>query len=176
MKYTALLNGDEREIEITPLDEHRFRVTVDGVTHEADVRDCEADAISLLIDNRSYDLSYSFTDDSLELNFWNQYFNMDILDERKLRMRRVKSEMLTSGPETVLSSMPGKIVRVLVSPGDEVEPGAGIIIMEAMKMENEISCKNAGIIKSVHVSAGDTVEKDVILLKIAPPESDGDTG
>jgi len=168
VKYTALLKDTEKEIEIQPIGDFQFTVTIDGESHIIDARSCEVDSISLLIDNRSYDLSYSFENDRIELNFWNQHFDVEILDERKMRMRRVRSDMDMSGPEVIASSMPGKVVKVLVKPGDQIEGGAGIIIIEAMKMENEIRCKKPGIVKSVNVAAGDTVDSNAVLVEIDP--------
>jgi biotin carboxyl carrier protein len=170
MKYTAILNGKEREIEISQIDNdrHRFRVTVDGQAHEVDARSCNRDWLSMLADNRSYDISYTFDQDSVELCFWNQYFNIEILDERKMRMRRVRTGLDHAGPEIIKTSMPGKIVKVLVEPGQKVDPGTGIIIIEAMKMENEIKCRNGGLVEAVHVEPQQTVESDAVLVKITP--------
>jgi biotin carboxyl carrier protein len=104
----------------------------------------------------------------VQLNFRNRYFNIEILDERRMRMRGVRSDLDISGPEIIKTSMPGKVVKVLVEPGQQVEPGAGIIIIEAMKMENEIQCRNTGVVKAVHVNAGQAVESDAALVEIEP--------
>lgn len=168
MKYTAILKGKEREIEISRLGETRYLVTVDGVEHQVDANNGSSDWISLLIDNRSYDVSFSQDGDQLELNFWNRWYQIEVLDERKMRMRRIQSQLDLSGPEIIRSSMPGKVVKILVKEGQQVEAGTGIIIIEAMKMENEIQCKNAGIVKSVKAQAGTAVEADVILVEIDP--------
>jgi biotin carboxyl carrier protein len=170
MKYTAILNDRERELEVTQEDLHRFRVVVDGKAHEVDARDCGQDLLSILIDNVSHDISFSIDEPSIHLNFRNRYFNIEVLDERRMRMRSVRSDLDISGPEIIKTSMPGKVVKILVEPGQEVEQGSGIIIIEAMKMENEIRCRNRGIIKSVHVEPGQTVEADVTLVEIEPPE------
>lgn len=168
MKYMAILNGKEREIEIIEQDINRFKIIVDGKSHEVDARSCGVDLISILLDNRSYDVSYSFDGDVVQLNFWNQYFNIEVLDERKLRMRGVRSSLDISGPEIIKTSMPGKVVKLLVEAGEKVEPGRGIIIIEAMKMENEIQCRNAGVVKKVNVKPGQAVESDVTLVEIDP--------
>jgi biotin carboxyl carrier protein len=170
MKYTAILNDKERELEITRLDQHKYRVIVDGEEHEVDARDCGPDLLSVLIDNVSHDISYSNDDTAFQLNFRNPYFNIEVLDERRMRMRRVRSELELSGPEVIKTSMPGKVVKILVEPGREVEPGSGVIIIEAMKMENEIRCRNGGIIKEVHVEVGQTVEGGITLIEIEPPD------
>jgi len=168
MKYTAIFNGKEREIEIIEQDINRFQITVDGKSHEVDARSCGVDLISILLDNRSYDVSYSFDGDVVHLNFWNQYFNIEVLDERKMRMRGVRSSLDLTGPEIIKTSMPGKVVKLLVEPGAKVDPGSGIIIIEAMKMENEIQCRNAGVVKKVNVKPGQAVESDIPLVEIDP--------
>jgi acetyl/propionyl-CoA carboxylase alpha subunit len=168
MKYTAIIRGEERDVQIQPLDENRFEIELDGQKRIIDARFCADDAVSLLIDNKSYDLTYSMDGDRVELNFWNQYFDIEMLDERKMRMRKVRSELEMGGPEEIKTSMPGKIVKCLVKPGDVVEPGQGIIIVEAMKMENELKCRNGGVVKVIHVSPGETVESDVVLVEIEP--------
>ncbi len=168
MKYTAILNGKEREIEITRLEETSFLIVVDGEEHHVDAHRRSSDWISLLIDNHSYDISFSTEGDNLELNFWNRYYQIEVLDERKMRMRRIQTHLDLSGPEIIKTSMPGKVVKVLVKEGQKVEAGRGIIIIEAMKMENQIQCKNGGIIKSIRVQAGTTVEADVVLVEIEP--------
>lgn len=170
MKYMALLNGKEREIDITQVDKdsQRFRVIVDGTAHEVDACPCNRDWLSLLVDNRSYDISYSLNKDNVELSFWNQYFNIEVLDERKLRMRQVRSGLDHAGPEIIKTSMPGKVVKILVSQGERVEPGTGIIIIEAMKMENEIKCRNSGVVQAINVEPHQTVESDAVLVEINP--------
>jgi len=173
MKYTAIIAGKERELEVVRRDEHRFQVFIEGESHEVDARNCSADWLSILLDHCSYDISYTLDKDTLELNFRNQYFDIEILDERKLRMRRVRSALAHSGPEIIKTSMPGKVVKLLVEPGDQVAEGEGIIIIEAMKMENEIQCRNPGIIKTVHVEAGQTVEGGIPLVEIDPLPSTG---
>jgi biotin carboxyl carrier protein len=106
----------------------------------------------------------------VQLNFRNRQFDIEVLDERRMRMRRVRSELDMSGPEIIKTSMPGKVVKVLAEQGQEVEPGSGVIIIEAMKMENEIQCRNGGIVTAIHVAAGQAVESDVVLMEIEPVE------
>jgi biotin carboxyl carrier protein len=170
MKYTAILNDIERELEITRLDSHRYRVVVDGKPHEVDARLCATDLLSVLVDNTSYDISFSYADPAVLLNFRNRHFNIEVLDERRMRMRRVQSELDITGPEIIKTSMPGKVVKVLVEEGQTVEPGAGVIIIEAMKMENELRCRNGGKVKAIHVNTGQAVEGGVVLIEIEPAQ------
>lgn len=72
-----------------------------------------------------------------------------------------------AGAGAVLAIMPGKIVRVLVEPGQQVEEGSPVCVLEAMKMENELRARQGGTVRAVHVSVGDDVEKDQVLIEIA---------
>jgi biotin carboxyl carrier protein len=168
MKYTAILNDKERELEIIRQGDHHYRVIVDGNAHEVDARHCSPDLLSVLVDNVSHDISFSFDENNVHLNFRNRHFNIEVLDERRMRMRGVRSDLDLSGPEIIKTSMPGKVVKILVEAGQEVEPGTGVIIVEAMKMENEIRCRNGGVIKNIQVEAGQTIEADVTLMEIEP--------
>jgi biotin carboxyl carrier protein len=171
MKFSAFVDGQERELDVVRVHEHGYEVTVDGANHSVDARVCARDRVSVIIDDRSYDISYSVEGETIELQFWNQHFTIEVLDERKLRMRRVRSQLDLSGPEIIKTSMPGKVVKLLVEPGLQVEAGAGVVIIEAMKMENEIQCRQGGVVKAVHVEAGQAVESDVVLIEIEPAHS-----
>jgi len=170
MKYTAILNDKEREVEITRQGPHQFQLIVDGRPHEVDARYCSSDWLSILIDNTSHDISFTLDKEDVELNFRNQNFNITVLDERKMRMRQIRSDLDISGPEIIKTSMPGKVIKVLAKEGETVTSGAGVIIIEAMKMENEIQCRNSGVVKAVHVETGQTVESDAALIEIEPEQ------
>lgn len=71
-----------------------------------------------------------------------------------------------AGIGAVLAIMPGKIIRVVVEPGQQVEEGDAVCVLEAMKMENELHARQSGTVKTVHVKPGDDVEKDQVLLEI----------
>ena len=79
----------------------------------------------------------------------------------------------TTGPVVVRAPMPGLVVRVEVADGQRVDAGAGLVVVEAMKMENELRAARAGVVQTVHVTAGQAVEKGVPLVTIASPEPSG---
>ena len=79
---------------------------------------------------------------------------------------RKETTLTTAAEGAVTAIMPGKIVRVLVEPGDEVADGAVVCVLEAMKMENELQCVKAGTVKAVHVTPGSDVEMGAILVEI----------
>jgi len=71
-----------------------------------------------------------------------------------------------AGAGAVLAIMPGKIVRVMVKPGQQVKEGDPVCVLEAMKMENELHARQSGTVRAVHVKPGDDVEKDQVLVEI----------
>lgn len=93
---------------------------------------------------------------------------LDLEDEKAALMRSLESDKATKlHSALVRSPMPGKITKVLVSEGELIEAGQGVLILEAMKMENEIKSPAAGIVKGIRVKDSDTVEKNTILIEIS---------
>ena len=94
-------------------------------------------------------------------------FDTEALDVRTRSIRDLSAASAApGGPAPVLAPMPGLIVRVTVAPGDAVEAGQGVVVMEAMKMENELRAVSAGRVKSVEVSPGAAVEKGTLLVAL----------
>lgn len=94
-------------------------------------------------------------------------FDVEALDERTSAIRELsKLSAAASGPAPLVAPMPGLIVRVNVQPGDTVGQGQGLIVMEAMKMENELRAQAAGTVKSVNVKPGTAVEKGTVLIEM----------
>jgi len=98
--------------------------------------------------------------------FGDQRVDVQALDERARAVRSLRAA--TGGPvgiEPIRAPMPGLVSRVLVSPGEEVKAGTRLIVMEAMKMENELRAKAAGRVKAVPVQPGTAVEKGTVLVE-----------
>jgi biotin carboxyl carrier protein len=94
-------------------------------------------------------------------------FETEALDERTRAIRDLSAATAAPlGPAPIKAPMPGLIVRVNVKVGDTVEAGQGVVVMEAMKMENELRATSGGIVKSVQVVAGATVEKGALLVAL----------
>jgi biotin carboxyl carrier protein len=94
-------------------------------------------------------------------------FETEALDERTRSIRDLSAAAAgPTGPAPIIAPMPGLIVRVNVSIGDWVEAGQGIVVMEAMKMENELRATAGGTVKSVPVGAGTAVEKGALLVEL----------
>ena len=93
--------------------------------------------------------------------------HVDITDPLSLKRVRSEDQMGTSG--TIKALMPGRIVRVMAHKGESVRKGTGLMVLEAMKMENEIQANTDGVVEEVLVEAGQTVEMGAELVRIAPP-------
>jgi biotin carboxyl carrier protein len=88
------------------------------------------------------------------------------MDAARRAMRAGQKKREHAGPAQIKAAMPGRVVNVLVAPGDEVREGQGVLIVEAMKMENELKSPKAGKVVEVKVAAGQTVEKGELLVVI----------
>jgi pyruvate carboxylase subunit B len=106
-----------------------------------------------------------------EYDLWIESYRFQVraLDERGRAIRQLSaSSARVAGPTHLTAPMPGLIVRVNVSDGDRVRAGQGLVVMEAMKMENELRAASAGVVKQVLVSPGSAVEKGAVLLELGP--------
>jgi biotin carboxyl carrier protein len=94
-------------------------------------------------------------------------FDVEALDERARAIRDLSAAHTASaGPAPVIAPMPGLVVRVHVAVGDHVEAGQGVVVMEAMKMENELRASAAGTVRAIHAVAGKAVEKGAVLVEL----------
>jgi pyruvate carboxylase subunit B len=94
-------------------------------------------------------------------------YDVEALDERSRAIRELSGASATpTGPAPLVAPMPGMIVRIAVQVGDSVQAGQSLIVMEAMKMENELRASTAGTVKAVLAQAGTAVEKGAVLLEL----------
>lgn len=94
-------------------------------------------------------------------------YEVESLDERTRTIREMTARSAPpAGPAPVVAPMPGLVIRVTVAAGDRVEAGQGVLMMEAMKMENELRAAAAGTVKSVKVTPGTAVEKGMVLIEL----------
>lgn len=167
MRYYATIGGETREVEIESLGGSRYRVAIDGgEAREFDAERLEPQSIHLLVEGRSYDVDLEEENEALNLLVEDELFRVEVLDERRMRLRQAKGKFAVAGPQVVVAPMPGKVVKLLVSPGDAVEEGQGVVVVEAMKMENELRSPKAGKVAEVFVSEGQTVEGRTQLVSI----------
>jgi len=164
VKLELRIDGVDRPIELLRDGPHcRFRLG-DAPERSAHVETPEPGMYSVLLDGLSYDISVEETPACLVAVVDGHRFEIEVRDPR--RWKRGGAAVGAEGLQTVLAPMPGKIVRVLIAPGDAVEAGRGLIVVEAMKMQNEMKATRAGRVLSVAVKEGATVSAGEILATI----------
>jgi len=166
-------DGETVVVGVARSEDGRVQFTVNEASFAYDVRRLPGQVVHLLTDRGgSYDavIEWSGGDDRLNgevaVGLKGQVYHFDVIDERKLRMREAVGSANEATAGNLAAAMPGKVVRILVAAGDAVEPGQGLLVLEAMKMENELSAVGAGTVKGVHVAEGDNVEKGALLIEI----------
>jgi biotin carboxyl carrier protein len=150
MKLTALIDGRPLELELEREGEH-WRAN----GRAASVLEVEPGIYSVLLDDRSYEARIEPSDDAWAVTIGRRRFLIDVADPRR---RNSKSRGLAGeGRQPIVSPMPGKVVRVLVASGDRVEAGQGLIVVEAMKMQNELKAPRSGRVAALTACEGATV-------------------
>src|SRR4051812_33441645 len=136
MVYEVIVDGKPHKLELRR-SEGAWKCRIDGRETSVDAMVARPDVLSLLIDGRSYEIKREQIAGDLHLWVGSQRFEVELRDPRSLGSRR-EGGGAGSGPRKLAAPMPGKIVRVLVAEKAEVEAGQGIVVVEAMKMQNEI--------------------------------------
>jgi biotin carboxyl carrier protein len=163
MKYEIVINGARRDVEFIPRTNgaSRAEFTVDGRLVEADAIQISRGAYSILLGGRSLELTAEETSSGLLLRANGSEYQVEIFDPRSWRRRRGAGIEL-EGRQQLVAPMPGKIVRVLVAAGQQVSAGQGLLVIEAMKMQNEIRSPKSGTVEKV-AQEGQTVNAGEVL-------------
>jgi len=135
---------------------------LDGQTVSIDAVIPRRDVLSLLVDGRSYEIKREQTATDLHMWVGSARFAVEIRDPRSLRSRRQDGGD-EKGPRKIVAPMPGRIVRLLVAEGASVEAGQGIVVVEAMKMQNEIKSPKKGVVKKMSATVGAAVNPGDVL-------------
>lgn len=164
MRYLVDVNGARVEVDVAA-----DGVSVDGARDVAHLADVEGTPVRLVtiggvqhrVVARRHGGRGSYT---LWMDGWR--FEVEALDERTRAIRELSAaQQGPAGPAPVIAPMPGLIVRVEVAVGDRVLAGQGVVVMEAMKMENELRAPAAGVVRMVNAVAGTAVEKGTRLIE-----------
>ena len=156
----------KRELVVEPLEDGHYAVTLDGVRHDLEALALPHGAVSILVDGDSHAVEFEEKGDEVAVSLKGQLTLVDIVDERRARMREATAVFTVEGRQTINSPMPGKIVKVFVKVGDEVKEGQSVVVVEAMKMENELKAPKTGKVLEVTAVEGTTVENGSKLLVI----------
>jgi len=164
MKLVARYDGNDTPVEV---ERHGggYRVKIGDRTILADLGVAGPYVRSLrLEDGTQYALMHHRDGNTHQITLSGATYHVEIFDPLSLMRRRTEDDM--GGHGAIKAMMPGRIVRVLVAKGDSVAKGASLLVLEAMKMENEIQATAAGVVDEIFVEAGQTVEGGAELIHI----------
>ena len=164
MAFIAKLGEQSYTVEIEENGRSVYRISVDGNEFLVDGKKTGRTNFSLIVDNRSFEIEVDNTDDEYRVLVDGRNYRIHLVDERRVRVGAAQSGLQLQGRQMVSVPMPGKIIAVLVAIGDAVEMGQGLVIVEAMKMENEVRSPISGEVKEIKVKPGDTVEGGALLV------------
>jgi acetyl/propionyl-CoA carboxylase alpha subunit len=156
------VGGKKVRVEVPPgVSMGAVNCSIDGRSVTADVRILEPGVMSLLVAGRQYRCIL----DGNGVVIGGRRYGFEVDDPRSLQGRR-GSGAGTEGPRPVKAPMPGRVVRVVVAVGDQVEEGQGVVVIEAMKMQNELKSPKAGRVVRIGVAVGDTVASGDVLVVV----------
>lgn len=164
MKYIATIRDRSFEIDINEEGE----IIADGRRLEVDFQSVADEPIySMLLDGESFEGNVSTGESAVEVLLRGHLFLVDVEDERQRRLRETTGVgMVEEGDFNMPAPMPGLVVAVPVEVGQEVEKGDNLIILESMKMQNELKAPKDGTVSRLQVSPGDSVDQNQILLTL----------
>ncbi len=162
MTYEIVIDGKPHKLELTRRTGSRWLCRLDGNDIEADAVLTKHDVVSVIIGGTHYEVKREAG--PTDVHFWvkNSRFAVEVHDPRSFRSRKAAAG-LGEGAQKLVAPMPGKVVRILLAPGAEVEAGQGVLVVEAMKMQNEMKAIKKGTLKQVLVKEGAAVNAGDVL-------------
>ncbi len=165
MKFEVRIDSRACIVELNR-DAERWRISIDDRAVDADALEIAPGIFSILLNGKSYEVRVTPTPaGALTLQTAHQEFAAEVVDPRAWRGRR-HGALEAEGRQQILAPMPGKIIRVLIQTGEKVEAGQGLLVVEAMKMQNEIRSPKSGTVERLLVKEGQPVNAGEVLAWI----------
>ena len=165
MKFEVRIDGRGSIVELARDGDH-WQISIDDRIVDADAVEIAPGIFSILLNGKSYEVRVTPSPaGALTLQTAHQEFVAEVIDPRAWRGRR-HGTLEAEGRQQILAPMPGKIIRVLVQAGEKVEVGQGLLVVEAMKMQNEIRSPKSGTVERLLVKEGQPVNAGEILAWI----------
>jgi biotin carboxyl carrier protein len=161
MVYEVIVDGKPHRLELEKA-AGGWACRLDAQPVHIDAVITRRDVLSLLVDGRAYEIKREQTATDLHMWVGSTRFAVELRDPRSLRSRK-KTAGDEKGPRKILAPMPGRVVRLLVAENSAVEAGQGIVVVEAMKMQNEIKSPKKGVVKKILAIPGTAVNPGDIL-------------
>jgi biotin carboxyl carrier protein len=166
MMLLIVIDGRTRQLELTANGTPgQYAATLDGESIELQAEMLQPGILLILIGDRAYRCVLEENKDETAVQIGGRRFSYAVEDPRSLRSRRGHRGN-AEGPLTIKAPMPGRVVRMLAEPGQYVTVNQGIIVIEAMKMQNELKAPKAGHVAEIRVTAGETVGVGQVLVII----------
>ncbi len=160
MQRDILINGKTLRVEIS-----EDCVAVNGESVAIDSQMISANELSLIVDGRAYRCLLDRTPADEAVVILGKRYPFSVEDPRALKSRRARGAG-AGGPLEIKSNMPGRVLRIIATEGDEVSQGQGLLVVEAMKMQNEMKTPRAGRVRCIAVEEGDTVNAGQLLAVV----------
>jgi acetyl/propionyl-CoA carboxylase alpha subunit len=161
--------GESRLVALRESGEGIYEITLDGRTVHVDAVRSGPTVYSVIEDGQQFE---AMVDEKgahgFDVLVAGRIFHLESVDERT-KLLAQSAVPVATGPQTVCAEMPGKVVKVASAAGEAVREGQGVVVIEAMKMENEIPSPIAGVVREIAVSEGQTVEAGAPLFTVTPP-------
>jgi pyruvate carboxylase subunit B len=163
VKYYVVVRGREFTVELDGEE-----VQIDGQRVQASLRLRPGTPLrQLTVDGRSMDVALQARGRGRWVaGVCGEHVELEVLDERTRHLRSLTAAARPAGGGIIRAPMPGLVAKVLVEPGAVLSAGAGVLVLEAMKMENELRTSVAGVVAAIRVAAGQTVEKGQVLVEL----------
>ena len=156
MKFDVVISGETRTVELHR-DADRWRISLDGTLLDVDALEIAPSIFSILLNGQSHEVRIApAPDGTLTLQTGHHEFTAEVIDPRAWRGRR-HGAVEAEGRQQITAPMPGKVVRLLVQPGDKVQAGQGLLVVEAMKMQNEVRSPKTGTVERLLVQEGQPI-------------------
>ena len=166
MNYVAIIGAREVKVTVKELGGSNYEVAIDGARHVVDARQVVDCLWSILHGNKSIEVDVTqLPGEEFEVLINGDCHKFYLVNEQRRAMIRGGAKGI-AGKEIVASPMPGKVVKLLVHAGQEVKADQGLIVIEAMKMENELRSTGSGKVKEIFVKEGDVVESGAKLILV----------
>ena len=164
MKYTAIVQGQNVEIELNRKPHGVIEAEIGGRKYTLQGKAVEPGVYWINQDNQSIEAGVSKSGDDYIVSLLGRRIPVEILDTRNALRRAAQHGQ--DGVAQIRAPMPGKVVKLLVAEGSEVEPNQGIVVLEAMKMQNEIKSPKKGVVKKIGVKEGAAVNSGDMLATV----------
>lgn len=168
MELRGLINQREHGLHIERADEHHFDIQIDDRVYRVNCHEVMTNVYSLLLDRESVEVRVHQQEEKniIETHFYEDSFEVEMSDP--MRALLAESAGLAAKGEVVLAAaMPGKVQRIMVAEGEEVQVDQGLVVLVAMKMENELASPKSGRVTKILVKEGDSVEGGAPLVIVS---------